>query len=47
MAERFAGEGMKVVLADVDTGLLASAERDMKAYRDESPRRSDGRLKGR
>jgi NAD(P)-dependent dehydrogenase (short-subunit alcohol dehydrogenase family) len=31
MAERFASEGMKVVLADVEEGALAKAESDMKA----------------
>jgi len=31
MAERFASEGMKVVLADVEEGALAKAEGDMKA----------------
>jgi NAD(P)-dependent dehydrogenase (short-subunit alcohol dehydrogenase family) len=31
MAERFAAEGMKVVLADVEEGALARAEAEMKA----------------
>lgn len=31
MAERFAAEGMKVVLADVETGVLAQTEAEMKA----------------
>jgi NAD(P)-dependent dehydrogenase (short-subunit alcohol dehydrogenase family) len=31
MAERFAAEGMKVVLADVETGALAQTEAEMKA----------------
>src|SRR6185437_12770309 len=31
LAERFAAEGMKVVLADVEAGPLAAAERQVKA----------------
>lgn len=31
MAERFAAEGMKVVLADIEQGLLDEAERDLRA----------------
>jgi NAD(P)-dependent dehydrogenase (short-subunit alcohol dehydrogenase family) len=31
MAERFAAEGMKVVLADIEEGALAEVEREMKA----------------
>ncbi len=31
MAERFAAEGMKVVLADIERGALAGTEREMKA----------------
>jgi NAD(P)-dependent dehydrogenase (short-subunit alcohol dehydrogenase family) len=31
MAERFAAEGMKVVLADIETGVLAQTEAEMKA----------------